>query len=165
MIKKFGLLKQEQTQTAQRALSHPGNLYAALMDRQALWDPKTIEKVLATFPKDYIDEADLFLILAECTANAVLHGQAEALGFHARERHGVLLLSFFQIPPMMGRIALVLSLARSGNIKECTEELPGGLGFPILLKLVYRITISTDYACLRLWLRTGKRPAEQPSCA
>lgn len=156
MIKKFGLLKYEQAQLAEAVLSHPDNLYAALMDRQALWDPSTIEKVLASFPKGRMDEADLFLILAECTANAVLHGQAEALGFHARERHGLLLLSFFQHPPMLGRIAIVLSLARSGNIRECTEELPGGLGFPILLRLVHRITISTDYTRLQLWVRIKK---------
>jgi len=154
MIQKFGLLKYEQTQAAEKALFHSGNLYAALMDRQALWDPSTIEKILATFPKGHIDESELFLILAECTANAVLHGQAEALGFHARKRSGLLLLSFFQIPPMMHRIAQILSLARSGNIRECTESLPGGLGFPILLRLVHRITISTDYTKLQLWVRS-----------
>jgi len=153
MIKKFGLLKHEQSQAAETAMSHPENMYAALMDRQALWDPSTIEKILASFPKGYVEESDLFLILAECTANAVLHGQAEALGFHARRRNGMLLLSFFQSPPMLGRIAVVLSLARSGNIRECTEELPGGLGFPILLRLVHRITITTDYSRLQLWLR------------
>ncbi len=153
MIERFGLLKYEQAQVAEKALSHPDNLYAALMDRQALWDPSTIERILVSFPKGYIEESDLFLILAECTANAVLHGQAEALGFHARKRRGVLLLSFFQIPPMMGRIAVILSLARTGNIRECTEDLPGGLGFPILLRLVHRITISADYARLQLWLR------------
>lgn len=154
MIKKFGLLKYEQTQAAEKALSHSGNLYAAIMDRQALWDPSTIDKVMESFPKGHIEESDLFLILAECIANAVLHGQAEALGFHARERNGVLLLSFFQIPPMMSRIANVLALARAGNIRECTEEMPGGLGFPILLRLVYRITISTDFSRLQLWMRT-----------
>ncbi len=159
MIRKFGLLKYEQSQAAERALSHSSNFYAALMDRQALWDPTTIEKILESFPKGYISESDLFLILAECTANAVLHGQAEALGFHARERHGVLLLSFFQMPPMLGRIAIVLSLARSGNIRECTEELPGGLGFPILLRLVHKITISADYSRLQLWLRLSQAPA------
>ncbi len=159
MIRKFGLLRYEQMQAAESALSHPDNFYAAVMDRQALWDPATIEKVIDSFPKGYISDSDLFLILAECTANAVLHGQAEALGFHARERHGVLLLSFFQMPPMLGRIAIVLSLARSGNIRECTEELPGGLGFPILLRLVHKITISADYARLQLWLRLPQPPA------
>lgn len=153
MIHRFGLLKFEQAQAAEKILSHPGNLYAALMDRQALWEPMTIQKILETFPKGYIEEGDLFLILAECTANAVLHGQADALGFHARKRAGVFLMSFYQIPPMMGRIAIVLSMARAGNVKECTEDLPGGLGFPILLKLVHNITISLDYSRLQLWVR------------
>lgn len=153
MIQRFGLLKIEQAQAAEKVMSHSGNMYAALMDRQALWDPSTIEKILASFPKGCVEEGDLFLILAECTANAVLHGQAEALGFHARQRGRIVLLSFYQIPAMMGRIAIVLSMARNGNVKECTEDVPGGLGFPILLKLVHNITISHDYSRLQLWIR------------
>ncbi len=153
MIQRFGLLKYEQAQTAEKALSHPDNLYAALMDRQALWDPATIEKILAAFPKGRIEESDLFLMLAECTANAVLHGQAEALGFHARERHGVLLLSFFQIPPMMSRIKDVLALAQTGTLRDCADDLPGGLGFPILFKLVHKMTVSCDLSRLQLWIR------------
>lgn len=143
--------------SAQKIMGHPGNLYAALMDRTALWDPDTIEKIIEAFPVGYVDRSELFLILAECIANAVLHGQAEALGFSARERRGVCLLTFLQYPPMMARIAIVLSLARSGNIRECTEELPGGLGFPILLRIAHRITISTDFTRLQLWIRVNKQ--------
>jgi len=154
MIQRFGLLKYEQTQAAEKVMSNTGTLYAAVMDRQALWDPSTIEKILEAFPKGAIDESELFLILAECTANAVLHGQAEALGFHARQRGKLLLLSFFQIPPMSHRIAETLTLARNGNIRECTENVPGGLGFPILLRLVRRITISPDFTKLQLWVKS-----------
>jgi len=156
MTKTFGFMTNEQTKLIEDAMTHPSTFYQAAFDRQALWDPTTIDKVLESFPKGTVDESDLFLILAECIANAVLHGQAEVLGFHARERAGVVLLSFFQIPSMQGRVGIVLALARSGQIKECTTELPGGLGFPILLRLVHRITISNDYSRLQLWLRVAK---------
>lgn len=130
--------------------------YCATYDREQLWDPKTIENIIFEFPKGYLNESDLFLILTECIANAVLHGQAKELTFTARERHSVLLLSFQQTPKMLGRVAVILSLARSGQIQECTNKLPGGLGFPILLRLVNRITISQDYSTLRLWVRPKK---------
>lgn len=155
-MKVFGQIRYEQTKLIEEAMDHAPLLYSAILDRQALWDSTTIDKILADFPPGHIEESDLFLILAECIANAVLHGQAEALGFHARERNGVLLLSFFQIPAMLGRVGVVLSLARSGQIRECTTELPGGLGFPILLRLVHNITISTDYRRLQLWVRLNK---------
>ncbi|MDD3181746.1 MAG: hypothetical protein PHD48_02940 [Alphaproteobacteria bacterium] len=153
MVKTFGLLPAHQSHAFKTAMGHSKLLYGALFDRHALWDPVTIDRVLSSFPKGYVEESDLFLILAECIANSVLHGQAEALGFHARERGGLLLLSFFQIPPMQTRVGLVLGMARSGKIRECTTELPGGLGFPILLKLVKRITISNDSSRLQLWVR------------
>lgn len=156
-MKTIGFIKGEHLQAMREAIEHPGTLYAVAMDRQALWDPATIEKVLQSFPKELVDESDLFLILAECMANAVLHGQAEALGFYARERNGLLLLSFYQIPRMLNRVSLVLSMARKGNIKDFSRDLPGGLGFPILLKLVRQITISTDHSRLQLWLKASKK--------
>ncbi|MCL2468867.1 MAG: hypothetical protein FWF24_01365 [Alphaproteobacteria bacterium] len=152
-IKKFGLLKGEDYAPAIKAMEHPDTFYKALFDKQALWDPATIDRVLQSFPQGLIDETDLFLILAECIANAVLHGQAEILGFHARKRGSVLLLSFYQIPAMQMRVGIVLSLARAGQIRECTAEIPGGLGFPILLRLVDKITISNDYKRLQLWMQ------------
>lgn len=128
-------------------------LYSVTHDRDALWDPKTIETMLFEFPKSYMEESELFLILTECVANAVLHGQAKELTFTAKERSGTLLLSFKQEPKMLQRVAVVLSLARQGNIEECTAALPGGLGFPILVRLTRRITMSQDYSTLRLWIR------------
>ena len=155
-MKIFGLLNSSQSSAIQEAMTHPGIIYSAMFDRTALWDPATIDRVLESFPKGLVDESDLFLILAECIANSVLHGQAEVLGFHARMRAGVVLLSFYQIPKMQERVSLVLGMARSGMIKECAAELPGGLGFPILLRLVHRITISNDFNRLQLWVRTTK---------
>jgi len=130
--------------------------YCETFERETLWDQKTIENILFEFPKGYIGEADLFLILTECIANAILHGQAKELTITAIERHGIILLSFKQSPKMLGRVAIILSLAKSGKIEECTSKLPGGLGFPILLRLVHKITISHDYSTLRLWIREKK---------
>ena len=155
-MKTFGLLTPDQSSAIQDAMTHSGNIYSAMFDRTALWDPATIDKILESFPKGLVDESDLFLILAECIANSVLHGQAEVLGFHARLRAGVVLLSFYQIPRMQERVSVVLGMARNGQIKECAAELPGGLGFPILLRLVHRITISNDFNMLQLWMRVKK---------
>ncbi len=152
-MQKFGLIKTTEESAIKEGLTHPDVFYSAIMDRESLWDPKTIEKILKNFPKHYIEEGDFFLILAECIANSVLHGQAEALGFHTRERHGIVLFSFFQIPPMQPRIKKVLTMAREGRLRECSEELPGGLGFPILMRLVHRITTSNNLTKLQLWLR------------
>ena len=153
-VRKFGFLKDEDCAPALAAMDRPDVFYKALFDKQALWDPATIDRVLQSFPKDLVNESDLFLILAECIANAVLHGKAEILGFYARKRGSVLLLSFYQIPPMQRRVGIVLSLARAGQIRECTAEIPGGLGFPILLRLVDKITIGNDYNRLQLWVKT-----------
>lgn len=155
-MKKLGLFNQEQLRTAEALFSHGDTIYSILLDREALWNPASIDTIIGGFPRGHLEEADFFLILAECIANAVLHGQAKALGFHARKRSGLLLLSFYQMPPMQPRINAVLTLAREGRIKDCTEDLPGGLGFPILMRLVHRITVSSDYARLQLWVRPPK---------
>lgn len=153
-MKKLGLFSQEQLNRADEVFAHPDTIYSILMDRDALWNPATLDVIIDSFPRGLLPEADLFLILAECIANAVLHGQAKALGFYARRRRGVLLLSFHQMPPMQPRILTVLALAREGRLKECAEDLPGGLGFPILMRLVHRITVSSSFDRLQLWLKT-----------
>lgn len=155
----FGQLTNEQNALLDAAFAHPQTLYCAKFDNKALWDPATIDKIIDAFPKNLVDESELFLVLAECIANAVLHGQAQALGFHARRRADVILLSFFQIPPMQQRVGVVLSLAQSGRVRECLTEIPGGLGFPILTKLAHRITISGDSNRLQLWFRPS--PAQE----
>lgn len=155
-MKKLGLFSQEQLQTADALFSHPDTIYSILMDREALWNPASIDTITNEFPHGHFATGDLFLVLAECIANAVLHGQAKALGFYARKRAGLLLLSFYQMPIMQPRILSVLKLAREGKIKECAEDLPGGLGFPILMRLVHRITVSNDLSRLQLWVRAPK---------
>ncbi len=129
-------------------------VYQATFDRDALWDPATIDQIINSFPKGYIPTSELFLLLAECIANAVLHGQAEKLILSARKRAQVLLMTFDQTPPMQTNVAEVLSMAKEGKITA--PDLPGGLGFPILLRLVHHVTISMDYTRLQLWIRLKK---------
>lgn len=152
MMKAFGMLDARHELVLKGAMIHSDNLYSAVFDRPALWDPATIEKVLHSFPKGHIDEGELFLILAECIANSVLHGQAEAMGMHARQRGSVLLLSFHQIPPMTARVHDVLVKARNGDIPEVAVSTPGGLGFPILIRIAHKITLSNDFSKLQLWV-------------
>lgn len=153
-MKKLGLFTPEQLGRAELFDSRKDCVYSLFMDREALWNPATIDVILQEFPRNLIEEADLFLILAECIANAVLHGQAKALGLFARKRSGVLLLSFYQIPPLLPRIHMVLRMATEGKTKDLTDTLPGGMGFPILLRIAKRITVTSDSTRLQLWLRT-----------
>ncbi len=160
MLRQFGLPDKSMVEEARAVGFHTGNLYAAVMDEAALWDPTTIEAIVRDFPKNLLSEADLYLILSECFANAALHGRAQALGFYVRRRCNMLLLSFFQIPPMMSRVAMVLKMARSGVSRDFLkeDEVPGGLGFPILLKLSRHVTLSPDFKKLQLWFQV--KPTE-----
>ena len=153
-MKKLGLFSPEQLERAEVMASRKDCVYSLFMDREALWNPATIDMILHEFPRGLVDEADLFLILAECIANAVMHGQAKALGLFVRKRSGVLLLSFYQIPALLPRIHMVLKMAAAGKTKDLTDTLPGGMGFPILLRITRRITVSHDATSLQLWLGT-----------
>lgn len=155
MLRTFGLPDSQMVAEAQAASFHSDNLFTAILDEASLWDPATIDSIVHDFPKDLIAESDLYLILSECFANAALHGRAQALGLHTRRRARVLLLSFFQIPPMMSRVAMVLAMARTGALRDYmqSDALPGGLGFPILLRLAKHVTVSHDFKKLQLWFR------------
>lgn len=161
MLRQFGLPDKALVAEAQSASFHADNIYTAVMDEPALWDPSTIEDIVRDFPENLVPEADLYLILSECFANTAFHGRAQALGIHARRRGNILLLSFFQSPPMLGRVAIVLTMAKSGSIADYMkdEDFNGGLGFPILLRLTRNITISRDYTKLQLWLEVTDTPS------
>lgn len=150
----FGQFEKNKLQVAKAVNFHSKTLFSAVMDREALWDPSTIEKLTNLFPAGHLEEADLFLILAECIANAVLHGQADVLGVHARRRGNLLLISFYQVPPLLPRILEVLETAKQGKKDHSVEPLSGGLGFPILIRLVRKHTISSDLTRLQLWIQT-----------
>jgi hypothetical protein len=152
----FGKPKPSHIRAAQEARFHRDTFFQAIMDGESLLDQATLDVLVQEFPKDLIEEADLYLIIAECIANAALHGEAKVLGFHARRRRKILLLSFFQIPPMPRFIVTVLSLARTGALPDYDCDLPGGLGFPILLRLAHRVTTSSDRTRLQLWLRLNR---------
>ncbi|MGE0108309.1 MAG: hypothetical protein AB7S81_00890 [Bdellovibrionales bacterium] len=155
-MKKFGLISSDDEDAFSALAGRGGVFYAAMMDNNAMWDPVTIEKILHDFPEGYVEEADLFLVLTECIANAALHGQAKTLGLAVRERAGIVLFSFVQFPPMHSRITVVLHMARKGQLRQTAEDLPGGLGFPILINLARNITVSGDLSSLRLWFKRMK---------
>jgi len=152
-IRLFGTPDFRHIKAVREAGFHSGNFYMAVMDGTALWDPAVLDVITGDFPPRLLPETNLYLALVECIANAALHGNAEALGLFARKRSGVLLISFFQTPPMAGIVVEVLRLARSGALPDYTCDLPGGLGFPILLRLAEKITISHDRTRLQLWFR------------
>jgi len=151
MLQQFGIPPQNILDSLTRAEQRPGVLYAAVMDEPALWDPSTLEGIIEVFPRDLLPEADLFLILSECFANAALHGRAQALGLCVRKRGPVLMMSFQQNPPMIGRVAIALSIARTAIMDKKSCDLESGLGFPILFRLAYNVSISLDYTRLQLW--------------
>lgn len=153
MLRLFGRPNTKDVSEFQKAVFHSGNIYMALMDEAAIWDATVLDDMVLEFPKGHIPESDLFLALTECVANAALHGRAEAFGVYARRRGGILLISFFQLPPMIDKLVFILALAKNRNFPECAGESDGGLGFPILLKLVHRITLSSDRMKLQLWFR------------
>lgn len=150
-MKKFGLISSSDEDILDSIAGHSGVFYTAMMDKNALWNPDTLEQLTTDFPKGYIEEADLFLIVTECIANAALHGQAKTLGLAVRERSGIVLFSFIQFPSMHPRINIILQLAREGRLREAIDDLPGGLGFPILMNLARTITVSSDLNRLQLW--------------
>ena len=119
-------------------------MYLAVLDASSLWDLSALDLIIKDLPSNLLDENNLFLVLCECIANAAMHGNAAALGFYARQRDDILLLSFFQAPPMDKMVAAVLMMAREGGLPDYTCELPGGLGFPILLRLAHRVTINAE---------------------
>jgi hypothetical protein len=125
----------------------------AVLDGSALWDPVSLDVITRDFPSRRLSDADLYLVLVECVANAALHGNAEALGFYARQREDILLLSFFQSPPMAEMVEAMLHLARRRGLPDYTCDLPGGLGFPILLRLASKVTINSNRTKLHLWFR------------
>ena len=149
----FGAPSRAHVLTAEKAAFHSSTFYLAVMDKAAMWAPVTLDIIVKQFPPNLLNEADLYLILAECIANATLHGDAEALSLHARRRGNILLLSFFQIPPMIELVPLLLSINRKESTPDLTADIIGGLGFPILLRLANRVTITTDRTRLQLWFR------------
>ena len=91
----FGSPSFQNIKAAQEAGFHRDNMYFAVLDSTALWDLTALDRIIKDFPSRLLDESNLFLVLCECIANAAMHGNAAALGFHARQRDDVLLLSFF----------------------------------------------------------------------
>lgn len=150
-MKKIGTIAEKDEQQFITASNRRDIIYRVMMDKDALWDSVTIDKLLVDFPEGYSDPSVLFLVLTESIANAALHGNANTLGLMVRERAGIVLFSFVQFPPMPSRIVTIIQMVREGRHKHPAENLPGGMGFPILKKLARTITVSSDLTCLRFW--------------
>lgn len=156
-LRLFGAPSYQYIKAVQEAAFHSGNIFMAIMDHAALWKPETLDIITAEFPKNLVEESDLYLVMVECIANAALHGNAEALGVYARVRGNILLITFLQEPPMAEIVSEVLQIVKRGALPDYACDLPGGLGFPILIKLANRITISPDRSKLQLWFRLKRR--------
>jgi anti-sigma regulatory factor (Ser/Thr protein kinase) len=153
MLRQFGLPSPEILESAKASSRSPDVIYEAVLDEPALWDPSTLDEIVRDFPASLLNDGDLFLVLSECFANAALHGRAQALAICARKKKGLLLLSFRQSPPMLGRVAIALSIAKNCVLDQKSCDLESGLGFPILLRLAHNATLSLDYTRLQLWFR------------
>ena len=156
MLRQFGLPSKDLLEAAKEASPLPDIVYAAILDEAALWDPGTLDDIVRDFPTGLLSDGDLFLVLSECFANAALHGRAQSLSLSARKRGNLLLLSFRQMPPMLGRVAISLSLARHALKEAKSCDLESGLGFPILLRLARNATLTLDYTRLQLWFRLNQ---------
>ncbi len=153
-INMFGPKAALYSDAAEKVSGHRLTSYVAIIDSSAMWDPSTIDNVAAQIPDGFVDQSDMLLILSECFANATLHGKADALILHARRRGGAVLFSFTQIPAMLGRVAVILALAKSGKLPDYEDGSCNGLGLPILVRLSHRVTIGSERNSLRLWMRT-----------
>jgi anti-sigma regulatory factor (Ser/Thr protein kinase) len=151
MHRQFGLPPQEIVAAVERATAQREILFSAVLDEPALWDPSTIDDIVRDFPAGLLSEGDLFLVLSECFANAALHGRAQAVGLYARRRGNLMMLSVVQNPPMLGRVAIALSIARTSLANKKSCDLENGLGFPILLRLAQNVVITLDYTRLLLF--------------
>ena len=112
-----------------------------------------LEQIIADFPDNLIDEADLFLILMECIPNASNHGTVKRLDQICRKRKQVMLMSFNHDPALDNVIDKYPHKARNGWLPDLLNDPLGGLGFPILFRIVRKITVSFDSKNLHLWLR------------
>lgn len=153
MMHLFGSPDPLHVQAVQIAASQSGTIYQAVLDDKSLWNSDIMETIVQDFPRGLLDESDIYLALTECIANAAIHGNALALGIYARKRRNLLLLSFYQYPCMSPMTGTMLSLARFGYLPDYANQAPGGLGFPILLRLARNVTISPNYQRLQLWFQ------------
>lgn len=156
----FGNPRPESVQRITKAFSHTNTTsYMAIMDDPALKEPATLDAITKQFPSGLLREFDLFLLLAECMANAVSYNNINTLAIHARQRNRLLLVSVFHDPSIAETVDPIIRNAHDGWLPDLEKDPPNGLGFPILFRLAYQITISGDRTRLQLWIRLKTTPA------
>ena len=149
----FGNLLDETRKKVESAFFHSDNLMNVVLDEEALHDPKILDEIIAKFPQNLMREFDVFLMLAECMANAVSYNSTKIFGLHVRRRSRLLMFSVYHEPPIPESVDYVLRNAHDGWLPDYEKDPPSGLGFPILFRLAYQITISSDRSRLQLWVR------------
>ncbi len=149
----FGMPSPDVLKAADAAAFHSGNAYKAVIDNKALWDEATLEALASELPALLNDGGDMYLLLAECVANAAMHARAEHLVLYARRRGRVALLTFYQKPPLGEAAARRLAKARRGGLPDYWRDAPGGFGFPIVARLSRNVTLSHDRHKLHVWFR------------
>lgn len=127
--------------------------YLASLDEAALLNAQTVEFLEKDLPKIQPPE-NLFLILIESIANAVLHGKAKEMAISVRQRNQIFLVSFYQSTPLPPAVQSAINQGRMGAPLPSKQLEPGGLGFPIILKICRNLTLSQDRTTLRLWLQS-----------
>ncbi|MDD3288015.1 MAG: hypothetical protein PHX43_03295 [Alphaproteobacteria bacterium] len=137
----------------EKAFFHPETIFCTVMDATNLHEPATLDALIKMFPPNLMREFDLFLLLAECMANAVSYNNIRALGVSARRRGKMLLVSVFHSPSISSSVDPIIRNAHDGWLPDYDKDPPNGLGFPILFRLAYQITISLDRTRLQLWIR------------
>jgi hypothetical protein len=157
----FGNFEVGDLKKVKLAFFHPDNLFEAVVDSEALHDQSTLDTLIERFPSNLIRDFDLFLLLAECMANAVSYSDTKLLGIHVRRRHRLILFSVFHEPAIADSVDYVLRNAHDGWLPDYESDPPSGLGFPILFRLAYQITISPDRHRLQLWVRLRNSGGEQ----
>jgi anti-sigma regulatory factor (Ser/Thr protein kinase) len=144
------------TAAIERALFE-NTFFAVVLDKAAIDNPTSIEKITEIFPKKSIAPFDLFLLLSESLSNAVTYGNIETLGLSARQRGSVFLLTLYHIPSIDSKVDEFVVKARKGWLPDLEKDPPNGLGFPILTRLTNKITISQDRTRLQLWISIKKK--------
>lgn len=149
----FGTPTLDSIERARNAFFHSQSIYSAIMDDTSLRDVATLDTITKQFPTGLLREFDLFLLLSECMANAVGYNNIKTLGMSARPRGKMLLISVFHDPPIAESVDPVIRNAHDGWLPDFDKDPPNGLGFPILFRIAYQITISGDRSRLQLWIR------------
>ena len=113
-------------------------------------DPDLIEHILAKTPAENSILFDVRIVITECLANILRHGDCTALIVAARKYSNGLRLQFTHIPPLPPVVRDVIERSRTEALPDLDDPtyLGTGLGYPLMTRLCRHVTLSADNACL-----------------